>query len=106
MVDHLPKDQVRLLHLGGRVVDLIAVLRFGRRFRSLDDGRARRLLAGLADSRLRSVRRLHFVLKMTTQYAYFTGEATWKVTGFDGPWQPGPDVPVQPPPQLPSETGA
>lgn len=104
MADGLPRDQLLLLHAGGVVIQVLAMIRFGRSFRRLDDERARRLLADLAGSRLKPLRRLCFVLKMMTQYAYFSGEATWAVTGYTGPRPNSTDAEAGPPPRL--ESGA
>lgn len=106
MVVRLPRDQQRLLRIGCAIVDAIAVIRFGRRFAALDDHRARKLLRGLAKAPLGPLRRLHFVLKMMTQFAYFAGEEAWAAVGYDGPWLGRVDVEVAPAPRIGAEDPA
>jgi hypothetical protein len=100
MVQRLPRDQRRLLRAGQAVLDVLALARFARPFSRLDDRGARYLLRALARSPFPPLRRLHSVLKMMTQFAYFAGEATWTAIGYDGPWLGRIDVPSAPPPRL------
>jgi len=100
LLGQLSAGEVRLLHLGGRALDLRAALRFGRCFHRLDIVRRRRVLAALADSTVGPFRRLHQVLKQLTQLAYFMDEGTWGAIGYDGPWLGRIDVTVASPPAL------
>ncbi len=105
MATRLPADQRLLLRVGCLAVDAVALLRFGRPFWRLDDTRARRLLRGFARSWLKPLRRLHFVLKMMTQFAYFSAEESWATVGYDGPWLGRVAVETLAPPQLDAEPG-
>ncbi len=100
MLAQLPRDQVLLLRIGTLVLDGLSVARFGRGFRRLDAWRARKLLRAIAGSPLGPLRRLHHVLKMMCQFAYFASEATWGITGYDGPWLGRIEVAAGPPPAV------
>ena len=86
LVSQLPSDQRRLLRMGTSALQAISLLRYGRRFHRLPTDRARRLLQRLERAPLKPLRRLHRVLKMLCQYAYFAGEETWAACGYGGPW--------------------
>lgn len=101
----LPRDRRRLLILGCRVLDLLALLRHGRTFSRLGAPRALRLLDSLGTSRLALLRRLGAVLRMLTQFAYFADPLTWEAAGYDGPWLGRVPVEVLPAPRLELEDG-
>lgn len=100
IVSHLPSDQRRLLRIGASVLQGISLLRYGRRFHRLSPDRARRLLQRLERAPLKPLRRLHRVLKMLCQYAYFAGEETWAGCGYGGPWLGRIDVVADAPPDV------
>jgi hypothetical protein len=100
MTGALDPRERRLLGLGTSFVDLVARLRFGRRFSRLDDGPARRILDGLGTSRVALLRRLHLSLRMMTQLAWYSDPAHWDECGYDGPWVGRIAVERGPPPDL------
>lgn len=100
LVRNLPSDQRRLLRLGASALQGISMLRFGRRFHRLPVDRAQQLLKALERAPLKPLRRLHRVLKMLCQYAYFAGEETWPRCGYGGPWLGRVEVVADAPPDL------
>ena len=100
LVGHLPVDQRRLLRLGVSVLQVISMLRHGRRFDRLSIERARSLLRWLERAPWKALRRLHRSLKMLCQYAYFAGEETWSGCGYGGPWIGRIEVAADPPPDI------
>jgi len=100
VVGSLAPDLRWQLLWGGRFLQVIALVRCGRPFTGLPIARARRLLAALECSRVAKIRRLHRILKMLTQYAWFLGEETWEACGYDGPWIGRLDIEVRPGPEI------
>ena len=100
LIASLPRDRRLLLRMGCRTLDLVAFLRFRRRFAGLTPAEACRLLEALAASHFGLLRRLVCVVRMLTQYAYFCSDATWQAIGYDGPWIGRIEVEVMSPPDL------
>ena len=57
-----------------------------RPFSALPPAGQDRVLAGLAQSRLRSARVAFATVKLLACYFHYTDPATWKALGYDGPW--------------------
>jgi hypothetical protein len=106
-----PEDRRRLLRFGAVVLDGLAVLRYGRRFRALDDARAEAWLRSLSRAPFAPLRRLHAGLKLLLQYAWYLDPEAAAETGYDGPWLGRFPIEAGPPPDLggaarPAETGS
>lgn len=72
----------RQLGLLIRIIDLLAVLRHGRRFAALDDARRARLLGALQDSRLLLLRRGVWGLRTLVFMGYYARPAAAAGIGY------------------------
>ncbi|HLU24296.1 MAG TPA: gluconate 2-dehydrogenase subunit 3 family protein [Longimicrobiales bacterium] len=77
-----PPKLRRQLGLLIRMIDVLAVLRHGRRFAALDDGRRARLLGALQDSRLLLLRRGIWGLRTLVFMGYYARPAAAEAIGY------------------------
>ena len=77
-----PSARRRQLQLFIRTVDWLPVLRWGRRFRRLDPGRRRQVLAALQDLPLLLLRRGFWGLRTLVLLGYYTRDAAAAEIGY------------------------
>lgn len=105
LIGRQPADQRRLLRVGALTLDVLAVFRYGRRFRALDDARAEAFLVVLSRAPLAPLRRLHASLKLLLQFAWYLDPAAVAETDYDGPWLGRVPIEAGPPPRLDAARG-